>query len=71
MFLTIKQTAKLMQVSPDKVRSWVRSNRLEAINVGLPGKRPQWRIPQDALRQIKPLEQPTIKRTISEKGIDL
>ncbi len=53
-FLLVKDAAKILSVSQDKVSEWIAANRLEAVNVANPGKRPQYRIPMDALRNLKP-----------------
>ena len=53
-FLLIKDAAKILSVSQDKVSEWITANRLEAVNVANPGKRPQYRIAKAALRNLKP-----------------
>ncbi len=53
-YLLVKDAAKILSVSQDKVSEWINANRLEAVNVANPGKRPQYRIPMDALRNLKP-----------------
>lgn len=56
MFLKINQAAKAMQVSPTKIKQWILTGRLVATNVGQAGKRPQYRIHEDDLRNLKPEE---------------
>ncbi len=53
-FLLIRDAAKILSVSQDKVAEWIKANRLEAVNVANTGKRPQYRIPRDALRNLQP-----------------
>jgi hypothetical protein len=55
MYLKIGQVAKAMQVSPTKVKQWILTGRLVAMNVGQAGKRPQYRIHEDDMRNLKPL----------------
>lgn len=54
-FLKIGQAAEAMQVSPTKIKQWILTGRLVATNVGQLGKRPQYRIHADDLRNLKPL----------------
>jgi excisionase family DNA binding protein len=53
MFYRVKQVAKLMQVSPKKVHRWIAEGNMRAINVGEPGRAPQWRIHEDDLRRVQ------------------
>jgi len=49
MYATTAEFAKLMKVSADKVRDWINSGKLFAINVASDDTpRPQWRIPIDS-----------------------
>lgn len=53
-FVKTDEAAKLLKISPNTVGELIRTGRLEAVNVGKPGKRPQYRIHRDALCSIKP-----------------
>ena len=71
MFLKVGQAAEMLQVSPNKIKDYIISGRLRATNVGHYGKRPQWRIHIDDLRDIKPAEPVRKSRRLSVAGIDL
>ena len=71
-FLKIGQAAEAMQVSPTKIKQWILTGRLVATNVGQLGKRPQYRIHADDLRNLKPLVTPRRTRVIIENdGINI
>lgn len=72
MFYKINQAAKVMQVSPTKIKQWILTGRLVATNVGQLGKRPQYRIHEDDMRNLKPLV-PTRKTRviIDNDGINI
>ncbi len=53
-YLLVKDAAKILSVSQEKVSEWINAKRLEAVNVANPGTRPQYRIPKDALRNLAP-----------------
>ena len=53
-FLTIPEAAGILRVSHAKVSEWIKTNRLKAVNVANPGKRPQYRISRSALENIQP-----------------
>lgn len=69
-FLKVAEAAKALRVSRAKVCNWIIEGRLKAINVGLPGKRPQWRIHPEELRNIKPPAEKR-RRIIDTHGIDI
>ena len=49
-WLTATQVARTLRVNSDKIRSWIRSGELVAVDVSQsPGGRPRWRITPDAL----------------------
>ncbi len=62
MYLKIGQAAKLWQVSPTKVKRWIISGRLDAVNVGEPGKRPQYRLSPDSLKSLRPVKTRTSRK---------
>lgn len=53
-FLTVPEAAEILRVSQAKVSEWIKANRLKAVNVANPGKRPQYRISRLALENIAP-----------------
>lgn len=53
-YLLVGEAAKILSVSQDKISEWIKASRLEAVNVANPGKRPQYRIPRDALNRLLP-----------------
>lgn len=69
-WLKVNQAAELLQVSPMKIKGYILSGRLKATNVGQYGKRPQWRIHQDDLRDIKPEEPPRRTRRLASSTVD-
>ncbi len=50
--LTPPAVAKRYKVSPDTVRLWIESGKLKAINLAQPGKRPRYRITEQALAEF-------------------
>ena len=69
MFMKVGQAAKALQVSPGKITQYIRDNRLRAVNVGTAGKRAQWRIHPDDLRNILPAEETRTTRRYSHPDI--
>jgi excisionase family DNA binding protein len=69
-FLKVGEAAEVLQVSPSKIKQYIMSGRLKAINVGQYGKRPQWRIHPDDLRNIKPEEPPRRTRRLTSSIVD-
>ncbi len=59
-WLLPQEAAKVLAVSQDKIYAWIREGRLSALNVANPGKRPQYRIPKEALLNIKEPYKPKI-----------
>lgn len=55
-WLTIKQAAEQLQVSPGTVRCMIESGRLKATLVGAGVQRKTYRIPADSLEQIADIE---------------
>lgn len=55
MLLTTSEVAKKMRVSPQSVRAWIRSGRLQANCIGRP-----WRVTEEALEEA-------IRETLSER----
>lgn len=51
-WLTIKQAAEQLQISPGTVRSMIEAGRLKATVVGSGTVRKTYRIPSDSLNQI-------------------
>lgn len=49
---TPRELSKFLRVRPSKVFEWIRTGRLDAINVG-DQKRPRWRIPQHAIQAMQ------------------
>ena len=47
--LSTRQIADMLRCSPDKVRRWIQTGQLPAIDIGN-GSRPQWRVSEEALR---------------------
>ena len=47
-YLTPPQVGKLLGVSPDRIRNWIASGQLEAVNLS-DGTRARWRITQEAV----------------------
>ena len=70
MFLKVNQAAKVMQVSPTKIKQWIMTGRLVATNVAQVGKRPQYRIHEDDLRNLKPEIPPRQSRRIIRRPGD-
>lgn len=68
MFLLVSEVAEVMKVSPSKVRQWIEDGRLEAINVASSGSRHQWRIHEDALKNIGP---PRKRKIVVGSDIDI
>ena len=52
-FLTVPEAAKVLSVSQAKVSEWIKAGRLQAVNVANQGKRPQYRIPREALANLQ------------------
>lgn len=50
-YLSSREIAKLLRVSPDKVLGWIRGGALKAVNVGNTS-RPQYRVSTDALEEF-------------------
>lgn len=57
--LTPPQIAQRYGVSPDTVRGWITAGHLRAVNVGR-GKRPQYRVPAEALRELDAKRPPKV-----------
>lgn len=55
-WLTVKQAAEQLQVSPGTVRSMIESGRLKATLVGSGVQRKTYRIPAESLQQISGIE---------------
>ena len=52
-WLTAAQVARTLRVNSDKIRSWIRSGELAAVDVSQsPGGKPRWRITPDALNEF-------------------
>lgn len=45
--LTVSEVAKLMRVSEQTIRTWLRQNKIHAVRVGRP-----WRIPESAIMEM-------------------
>jgi hypothetical protein len=60
----------MLQVSPAKIKQYIASGRLKATNVGQYGKRPQWRIHPEDLRNIKPEDPPRRTRRMVSTAVD-
>ncbi len=64
--LTPPDVARMLRVSPDSVRTWIRSGKLKAVNLGDGLKKPRYRVTRDSLdlflaaRMIE--VKPTVKR---------
>lgn len=58
---TVPQVAELLQVSPAKIRTWITSGRMPAINVNLPGVRASYRISEDGLREFEALSRVNVR----------
>ena len=69
-FLKVQEAAKELRVSPSRIKDWIISGRIRAINVGQYGKRPQWRIHVDDLRELKPEEQPRRTRRVVSSVVE-
>lgn len=51
---TVSSLAKLLRVSPKRVRNWIRQGELRAVNMADPNRRPSWRIlPADLERFLE------------------
>ena len=48
-----REVAARLRVSVDKVRSWIASGKLRAVNVGDGLKRPRWRIRESDLAEFE------------------
>lgn len=44
---TVEEVARLMRVSPQTVRTWLREKKIRAVRIGRP-----WRIPESAIREM-------------------
>lgn len=53
-WLNVPQAAKLLGVAQSKIAEFIKAGRLAATNVGTRGKRPQWRIHRESMKNIKP-----------------
>jgi excisionase family DNA binding protein len=51
--LTVPEAAKVLSVAQAKVSEWIKAGRLQAVNVANQGKRPQYRIPREALANLQ------------------
>jgi excisionase family DNA binding protein len=48
--LSVSQVAARLYVGDDKIRDWIKNGEMEALNVASRlGKRPRWRISEEAL----------------------
>ena len=59
-FLKVAEAARVLRISSSTVKHLIAEGRLRAVNVGKPGRRPQWRIDPDQLSQIAPPQPPRI-----------
>jgi hypothetical protein len=72
---TTADVAGLVRVGEDRVRGWIRSGELAAINTADRGRRPRWVIMPDALaaflgrRQVAPPPPPKPARRIKRRDI--
>lgn len=49
--LSVKDAARMVQLSPWTIRRHIRSGKLAAVNLASPGThKPRWRIPPESLR---------------------
>lgn len=53
-FFTTSEAAEILATNEDKVRSWIHSGELCAVDVAAKpgGKKPRWRIPETALSRF-------------------
>jgi excisionase family DNA binding protein len=56
---TPNELARLLRVSPDRVRAWIARGELEAVNIAAPGSRPRWVILPDQLDAFRQGRRPT------------
>jgi len=70
-FLKVNEAARILRVSPSKIRQWIASSRMEAVNVADYGKRPQWRINPECLTPKPPPKQRIARKIVADKSIDI
>src|SRR5262245_38772956 len=73
--LTTCDLAKRYRVSQEKIRSWIASGQLHAVNTSEPLARPRWVVPVEALAEFErrraggPAPK-TVRRKKASRGVD-
>lgn len=69
-FFTPPQAAKLLKINPDKVRAWISSGRLPAIDISTTS-RPRWRIKRGDVNDLRRTTAPPTRRVTRKTDPDV